>query len=511
MRLFIFLAIPFFTAACKEKPSAAIPPAAAPEPVHTDLAPMPIDVRKSVVRLNSTRQEWSPGQPWEKNPPSDRGALAAIVGPQLVISTAELVSDATNLELESTDGTKFCQAKVIAVDYEANLALLGPADKESGDAFFKDTVPFEIAPSSAIGDALQVVQIEDNGNTLQTTGALQSVEVLESFLPGQAFLAYRVKASLQSAASSFSIPVLADGKFAGVLFSYSNKDQICEVSSTDLVARFLKEAADGEYSGFPSLGVAVARTEDPDFRAWLKLPADGGGLYVDKVRPGSPAEVSGLKSGDVITAVDGHEIDRRGYYTHPGYGAILWGNLVRGDKTAGDTAKVTFMRGGKEATTEVTLTRTETDSQLVPAYQFDKGPAYLVKGGMIFQELSRPLLESFGEEWQARAPLDLLDALENPEPYQEQGVRRVVFLSGVIPTPATIGYERLRHLIVSKVNGKPVTDMKALVAAFEAGGAGLHTIEFADENVKIYLDENISTLVDTELLQRGIPRLSRSE
>ena len=106
-----------------------------------------------------------------------------------------------------------------------------------------------------------------------------------------------VKASMQSAASSYSLPVLHDGKLAGVLISYNSKDQLCDVASTDIVARFLKEAADGEYDGFPSLGVSIARTEDPSFRQWLKLTDDQGGLYIQNVRPGGAAETRRSQKG----------------------------------------------------------------------------------------------------------------------------------------------------------------------------------------------------------------------
>lgn len=512
MRFPILLAAPLvFLASCRDGKSTALPGAQAKEEVHLDVAPQPIDVRKSVVRLNSTRQTWNPGQPWEKNPPNERGALAAVIAENRVLTTGELVADAINLELESTDGTRFCQAKIIAVDYEANLALLGPADEEEGRKFFAGTVPFEMAAPPETGDPLQIVQVEDNGSTLQTTGALQAAEVSGSFLPSQVFLTYRVKASLQSTASSFSIPVLSSGKFAGVLFSYNSKDQLCEVSSTDVTARFLKEAADGKYDGFPSLGVSVASTEDPSFRAWLKLPADSGGLYVDKIRPGSAAEAAGIRKGDVLLAVDGIRIDRRGYYQHPRYGPLLWGNLIRGDKSAGDKVELAILREGKELTLSATLKRTEESEQLVPGYQFGKAPNYLIKGGAIFQELTRPLLESYDEDWKSRAPLNLLDALENPERFEKEGYRKIVFLSAVIPTPATVGYEAVRNFIVSKVNGKPITDMKALVSAFDVSQNGIHTIEFADEKVKMYLDEAISTAVDTQLLNRGINKLSRAE
>jgi hypothetical protein len=133
-----------------------------------------------------------------------------------------------------------------------------------------------------------------------------------------------------------------------------------------------------------------------------------------------------------------------------------------------------------------------------------------VKGGLIFQELTRPLLEAFGDEWQTRAPLNLLDVYENPQKYESRG-RRIVFLAGVIATPATVGYEPLRNLIVTKVNGKAIKDMKSLIAAFDQPGAeGLHAIEFDEEKFTVHLDEVVSTSVDEQLLKRGLPRLSKA-
>ena len=104
----------------------------------------------------------------------------------------------------------------------------------------------------------------------------------------------------------------------------------------------------------------------------------------------------------------------------------------------------------------------------------------------------------------------MLDTYENPEKYEES-IDRVVFLSGVIPTPATVGYERLRNLIVRKVNGRDIRDMKSLIDAFESNTGELHSIEFADENLTVHLDDLISTEVDSQLLQRGITRLSRTQ
>ncbi|MBC8127547.1 MAG: PDZ domain-containing protein [Gloeobacteraceae cyanobacterium ES-bin-144] len=513
MRFLIVLPIIAFLTACqppKEKITSHNPSTDHTTTEKPPVSSAPVDVKLSVIRVNSTQQSWNPWQPWEKNPTRQRRALAAIVAPQRVLTLSELVADATFLEFESPDGTRFTPAKVIAVDYEANLALLGPATEETGAEFFKDTAPLEISRPSRIGDDLDILQVEENGVTLRTPGNLQSIDLTSGFLPGASFLTYMVKASMQSAASSYSLPVLQDNKLAGVLMSYDSKDQLCDVVSTDIVARFLKEAQNEKYVGFPSLGVSIARTEDASFRKWLKLTDDQGGLYVQKVRKGSSAALAGIKPGDVILTIDDHAIDRRGYYEHESYGSLSWGHLIRGEKSTGDIVAIGVLREGNRIVLNATLTREDDNTRLIPSQRFNKAPNYLVKGGLIFQELSRPILESFGDEWQSRAPLDLLDAYENPEKY-EDGAKRIVFLSGVIPTPATVGYERLRNLIVQKVNGKEIKNVKDLIAAFDDNDQPLHSIEFKDENLTVNLDEVAATGVDSLLLQRGISRLSHTE
>jgi S1-C subfamily serine protease len=511
MRPLFILPLLLTLAACDPpKPESAKAPSTPLAAAAAETVPAPADVKDSVVRINSTQQSWNPWQPWEKNPPRKRRALAAIVAPQRVITTSELVADATYLEFESADGTRFAPAKVIAVDYEANLALLGPASESEGKGLFEKTIPFEISAPSKIGSTLEILQVEDNGVALLTPGTLQSIDLAANFLAGQSFLTYMVKASMQSAASSYSLPVLREGKLAGVLISYNSKDQLCDVASTDIVTRFLKEAGDGDYKGFPSLGVAIARTEDTSFRQWLKLTDEQGGLYIQNVRKDAAADLAGVKKGDVLLAVDGQSIDRRGYYNHPNYGNLSWGHLVRGEKSTGDSITLSLLRDGKSLEIKATLSREEEATRLVPNHLFDKAPNYLLKGGLVFQELSRPILEGFGEDWQTRAPLNLLDAFENPDKYQ-QSVNRIVFLSGVIPTPATVGYERLRNLIVRKVNGKDIKDMQGLIAAFEGNTGELHSIEFAEENLTVQLDDTITMEVDSQLLQRGITRLSRAK
>lgn len=68
------------------------------------------------------------------------------------------------------------------------------------------------------------------------------------------------------------------------------------------------------------------------------------GARIEELERGSAAAKAGLESGDVITAIDDHRID--------GTEALI--ATVRSYRP-GDTVKVTYLRGGKEDTTELEL------------------------------------------------------------------------------------------------------------------------------------------------------------
>jgi hypothetical protein len=357
-----------------------------------------------------------------------------------------------------------------------------------------------------IGAEVDIWQLEDNGDAVRTVGTVRSVDLLSTFASGHYFLSYEVKASMQSATSSYTLPITLNGNLLGILTSYNSKDQISDVVAPEIVKIFLDDVKDGNYEGFPSLGIATVLTEDPNFRKWLGLKDEQGGLYVSRVLPGSGADESGLKKGDVILTVDGHPIDRRGYYKDKSYGRLFWSHLVRGSRKVGERLSLVILREGKEQTLEAVLRRPP--PKLIPSHMYDKAPPFLIKGGLVFQELTRSYLEAFGKEWQSRAPLNLLDALNNPEDYEE-GRDRLVFLSRVIRTPATIGYDRVANLIVTEANGQKITDMNSLVTALKDPKDGLHSIRIDDIPYVLYLDPQLSDSVDKTLLERGLPSLQR--
>ena len=464
-------------------------------------------VEKSAIRVSSTIQKWSPTQPWDKSPAKSVHALGVLLSGNRVLTTAEVATDASYIEFENADNTRSIAAQVIAIDYEINLALLEAVHEKDTD-FFEYLEPLELSDPVEIGTIVDVWQLESNGLPIVTKSTIQSVDILPSFSEDHYFLTYQAKGSMQSSANSFTLPIINNGKLLSLLTSYSNKDQMIHSIAPEIIAAFLADTEDGDYIGFPSLGIGVDSTVDPHFRDWLKLPEDIGGIYITHITKAGAAEQAGLLKGDVITKVNDHDIDRLGYYQDQNYGKLYWSHLIRGIHTVGETVDITVIRDGEEQVITATLERAP--EQLVPSKTYDEEPSYLVKGGFIFQELTATYLKAFGKEWESKAPLDLLEAFVSPEDFEE-GRNKIVLLTATIPTPATTGYESLRNLMVDKVNGDKIADISSLIKAFQKKNSnGLHTIEFANGTPQtIYLDALTSDSIDAALLKRGIPSLSR--
>ena len=117
-----------------------------------------------------------------------------------------------------------------------------------------------------------------------------------------------------------------------------------------------------------------------------------------------------------------------------------------------------------------------------------------------------PYLQSFGADWENNAPLRLIFVAKHTDDYEKQGRRKVVILSGALPTRSTQGYERLGGLILTQVNGKPINDLADLEKAFKDPQDGINKIEFEEAPKIIYLDA-ITAESDNIKLLDGVYRL----
>lgn len=464
--------------------------------------------QKSMVRVNVTSQPYNPRVPWQRFPPQSRAGLGVLIEPGKILVAAMLVADATFVELEQPLSGRKITGKVLHVDYESNFAIVTPL-KESPD-FFAAMQPMPLAEELKVGDSLEVCQLERNGKTLTNSTVVTQFDVVPYVVDGGVFIVCQATGPLQSAASTFGAPVVREGKLAGLLLRYDAKDQTTNIQPISLIRHFLTDCQDGKYDGFPNLGIETAQTLDPQFRKYLGLKDEDGGVYVSRIISGSSALNLGLKLGDVILEVSGQKVDSRGNYEDPAFGTLPLGNLIRGKAFVGDKLKAVVLRGGQRVELEGALIRKAVKDYLIEPYLIDRAPRYLITGGFIFQELSLPFLRSLRSAGEGDGPTKLFFIASKPELFEKE-VRKIVFISAVLPSSASQGYENLPGAIVTKANGEAVKDLNDLSKALEKPRDGVQTIELDDYPNFIHLDAELAKQEDEgEIRQKfRIPKLSQ--
>ena len=457
----------------------------------------------SVVRVNVTTQSWDFHHPWGKRQPFTRRAIGAVIPGPRVLVTAELVANLTYLELETPEGGRKVPATVEAVDYEANLAVL-----KTDDADFLAGAPELQIAESAIGDSLSVWQLENNGRLLVTQGPMTTAENAAYPVDGS-FLIYRMTVRLQGRESSFTLPVVNNGKLTGVLMGYDAQTNNANIIPAPIIWHFFKDIECGHYEGFPRVGYAYSPTRDPALRRFAKIPADvTGGIYVTEILKDGPAAAAGLQKGDVLFAVDDTPVDQDGNFPDDAYGQISVSHLFNTHHFVGDKVKFHILRGGERKTLDVTLTHRPASSYVSDPYIIDHRPRFVVVGGLILQELSRQYLKDYGPDWLRRAPERLIYFDRVQTELFKNGPRKLVFLSRVLPTSATVGYEELNSLLVKKINGVELQSLDDVPKALEKPENGFHKIEFEEDPKTIYLDAaEIQKTERTVQMQYRLPAL----
>src|SRR5229473_377544 len=463
----------------------------------------------SLVRVNVTGQPYDYFRPWQKKAPQSKRALGAVLSKGRVLVTADLVSNQNYVELERAESGEKSAANVQVIDYEANLALLEPVEKN----FLDGITPLDIAVDTVVGDRLAAWQLEPTGALVATEGLVTTIQMTHYPVDVGQFLTYRISIPMQYRENSYTVPLVKNNKLAGLLLRYDPRSQLIDAIPAQIITHFLKEAESEHYRGFPAVGFSYFPTRDPQLRKYAGQTGKAGGVYVTNVEPNMPAIKAGMQVGDIIMSVGNHEIDENGNYVDRLYGKIDFTNLISAHSYTGDVVVFQIQREGKPMELKVTLEHRDAKDYVSPPYALDEAPKYLVLGGLIFQELSRQYLKEWGPNFQREAPQRFVyfDRFQSELFPGEH--RRIVILSQVLPANNTIGYDEFSYLTVTKVNGKEIKS----VNDFSGRGkqpieGGFIKIETEEDPKQIELDAK-SIAEEAPALQEnyGISSLQRLE
>lgn len=503
MTLVLALAL---TAGCKPTPRTAGRNNAAEETRQTEPQQAPsakpeASPSASLVRVKMATQAFNQLSPWEKGDPSLRNMVGVYLGKGRVLTTARAARSANAVEMTLPDGSRTVPARIIKVDEDAGLALLAPLREEDA-SFFADSVPLEWGEPLRVGDEAEIWDTGRGGIALSTPVRVESGGESDQLLPQ-----VNGKVGQMLSEGAPGLPWVKDGRLVGVASAYEAQSQLIVSLDLPVIRRFV-EREDTDEGGVPVLGASMQVLTDPVFRAYLQLPDDGEGVYLSEVEPRSAAAEAGLREGDVLVSAGGVPIDSRGLSRHPRLGPLNWAALLRGTHGAGETVDIGVRRHGKKMTLPVVLNRDAVEKSLIAEEKAGERPRYVVYGGLLLQPVTKNYLDAFQQSTRGRMPYEYLTIDKNKERYRNEGREEIVALSRVIPTPATLGYERTAPCIVDAINGTPVHSLEEAADLLDrATSDNIVTISINKAPYTLALDRSAVEASNRYLQARSLPEL----
>jgi len=466
------LTLAMVAAACagaRPQPRAALPPPPLAAPAPAD-APQPVRngaLRGALVSVRVTGQDWNWRAPWEKQSPWTRTVSGLVVPGRRILAASTAFGNPLLVEAQKLGSEARTVARVELVDHEGPLALIAVDDP----AFWEGLAPLPLDDRAPVEGAATILRWQRTGLLDSYPGTVRQVRSGRHGLSQTSLLTIDIASTAEGLGESEV--VVAGGRVAGLVTGRAA--DTWQAIAAPVLAQFLAGAKAGDWRSFARAGIAWQDLTNPALRASLGLEPDETGIRLTRVLPhGSAGGV--LKPGDVVLELGGVKLDPTGYYEHPLYGRMLFALLFTDGRRPGESMPAKVLREGRRLELSLPLRAMRPEQDRVPPYVYGRGPDYVVKGGLVFMELTRPYLASWGD-WTRRAPPRLLVAIDRDPDEDAAEPRRLVLLSSVLPDSANLGYQELRDLIVERVNGRAVASLRELREALGAPRGGFHVID----------------------------------
>ena len=453
------------------------------------------DVKNSVVKIYTVYNTYDYDRPWQMKGQNSCSGSGTIIDGKRILTNAHVVADHTFIQVRKAGDAKRYTAEVEVVAHKCDLAIL----KVNDDSFYENVDPVQIGDLPKVRDRVAVYGFPEGGDELSITEGV--VSRVEHNLYSHSFahlLTCQIDAAINEGNSGG--PVMKDDQLVGVAFQAMSREDVENIGymvPSPVIKHFLTDIADGKYDGIPELGISTQEMENPDIRLKFGMSKEDTGALIGYIDPDSPAR-GVLRSGDVILAIDGVRVEndktvefREGERTHLKY-------LIQ-KKQINDSIRLRILRQKRIMNVAVKLSTPLHASRLVPHEQYDMSPTYYILGGMLFEPVTLNYLKTWGKKWIFSAPDDITHYYLYGKRTDDR--KQVIVLVEVLADEINVGYHDLDNRVVSYVNGKKISTMADLVAAFE-NNAGKYHIILDERGHQIVLDRSKVDQNSERILER---------
>ncbi len=447
------------------------------------------DIRDAVVKLFITSNSMDYYHPWQTQGSYMKTGSGCIIKGNRILTNAHVVKDQTFIQVRKNSDPKKYTAKVEAIGYECDLALITVEDPQ----FFEGIDPVEMGELTQLQDTVTVIGYPQGGDKISITeGVVSRIEITAYTLSGRNLLTVQIDAAINPGNSGG--PVIKDGKLVGIAMqAIASSQNIGYMIPMPIIQHFFDDLQDNTFDGFPSLGIEITQTENATLRKFYQINEVEGGVLITKILPFFPASKL-LKEGDIILTIDNIPIAQDGTFAFRDQERLALSHLIS-KKQINEKIKISYMRQGRKKETDIILTPAQ---PLVPYPNYFKKPPYYIFGGFIFTVLSMDLLQTWGSDWWEKSPFDFLYYHGGTGRLNKERRKELVVLLEVLPDDVNVGYHGFHNIIVDKVNGKDIKSFKDFVSIIE---------NINEEYIVIETERNIKFILDSKKIQEANPTI----
>ena len=452
-------------------------------------------IRLSVVKIYVTFQRADYDMPWQSTRPHSGTGTGFIIKGRRLLTNAHIVSNARFIEVQKDGSPTRYRARTDFIAHDCDLATLTVEDEE----FFDGTQHVRFARTiPALQNEVTVFGYPMGGARLSITkGIVSRIDYTPySHSSVDQHLALQVDAAINPGNSGG--PIVYEGRVVGLAFqNLTWGENLGYGIPLPVIEHFLNDIADGEYHGYPELGVAFMDARNDALRTSLLIPPQKTGIVVYYIDPFGSAHGC-LQEKDVLLAIDDHTIADDGTVHLNGEEDVLFSELLE-RKQWGDSVLLTVWRDGVELEQVIPLTNPRDPFTFRNLY--DERPRYYVFAGLVFSPLNREYLKTLSGGRPSRTTHHLFYYTDYAKiDGHHEGRDEFVVLTRRLPHPVNTYSDSFVYAVLEEINGHAINRLADVPTALASPLNGYHVIRFAGMDETLVLDDSAAVAATPDIL-----------
>lgn len=450
-------------------------------------------ISKSIVQIKVFSSSNDSFTPWTNSGLNSSSGTGFIIDNNRILTNAHVVSNAKFIQAQRSDQTSWYELKIEFIAHDCDLAVLRAVKKE----FYNNSGQLELGEIPVINSQVTVIGYPMGGSKISVSRGIVSRKELSTYAHSSidSHLVIQVDAAINPGNSGG--PAFQNNKVVGVAFQVATQGQnIGYLIPTTVVRHFLTDIKDGKYDGYVELGVQTLNSFNESYRKKYSIPPEFEGIFVTNVFFHSSA-YGFLKSGDLLLAIDSMPIGKNGTVKMDHESRVDFIEVVD-NKFAGELIKFTIFRNGKIEKIEFPAKKMR-DFEFM-RNQYDTNYDYLIVGGMIFQPVSRDLLNSWNQNGNTNGGSQLLYRFFNflTDGWNKAIKNDVVFYRK-LAHPVNTDTDYFLNLVLESVNGTKITQLEDLRKIYSQSKEKYLRFKFRDSTIPLVIKREEALEADEKI------------